>query len=138
MDAPLKSTNAVTPVRDGEKREVVMLRVLKVHRASFDYSVVFKKGDQVTVGREDPGMPGWYWCENTDGVWSWIPAEYLDREGTIGTITQDYDTTELTVEAGDTLEYVAQVKFWTLCRTRDGLEGWVPTANLEHVLGRRG
>jgi len=64
----------------------VKLRVNKAYKASFDY-VVFKKGDKVKVGREDPKMPGWYWCEDKDGVWSWIPEEYLDRDGTEGTIT---------------------------------------------------
>jgi hypothetical protein len=109
------------------------LRVRKVHEASFDYSIVFKKGDKVKVGREDPEMPGWYWCEDKDGIRSWIPEEYLDRDGTNGIITHDYDTTELTVEVGYVLEYVAEVKFWTLCRTHGRKEGWVPTANLERV-----
>jgi len=65
----------------------VKLRVNKAYKASFDY-VVFKKGDKVKVGREDPKMPDWYWCEDKDGVWSWIPEEYLDRDGTEGTITR--------------------------------------------------
>lgn len=107
------------------------LRVVKAHKASFDYSVVFRKGDRVRVGREDPEMPGWFWCEDREGVWSWVPEEYLDREGAEGTITHGYDTVELTVEEGDTLEYVTEVKFWTLCRTDDGREGWVPTENLK-------
>lgn len=111
----------------------VKLRAKKAHKASFDYSAVFKKGDKVKVAREDPDMPGWYWCESKDGVWSWIPEEYLDRHGTKGTVTDNYDTTELTVEVGDTLDYVTEVKFWTLCRAHDGKEGWVPTANLTRV-----
>lgn len=114
------------------------LQVKKAHKASFNYSVVFKKGDKVKVGREDPDMPGWYWCENIDGVLSWIPEDYLNRNGTEGTITHNYDTTELTVKTEDTLEYVTKVKFWTLCRTRDGKKGWVPTANLEHVKSPKG
>jgi len=109
----------------------VKLRVVKPHKASFDFSVAFKKGDKVKVGREDPDMPGWYWCENDDGVWSWVPDEYLDRKGPVGTITEEYDTGELTVEEGEVLEHVTEVHLWTLCRTRDGREGWVPTANLE-------
>jgi len=106
------------------------LRVVKPHEASFDYNVFFKRGDKVKVGREDPEMPGWYWCENHEGVWSWIPEEYLDIDGEEGTITTDYDTGELTVEPGEVFEYVAEVEYWTLCRDRDR-EGWVPTENLE-------
>ena len=109
------------------------LRVKEAHKASFDYSVVFRKGDKVRVGREDPEMPGWYWCENKDEEWSWIPEEYLDRSNAKGTVTRNYDTTELNVDVGESLEYVSEVKFWTLCRARDGKEGWVPTANLERI-----
>lgn len=107
------------------------LRVAKPHKASFDYSVAFEEGDRVKVDHEDPEMPGWYWCENEDGVWSWVPEEYLERKGPVGVITQRYDTGELTVDEGDMLEYVAEVHLWTLCRNRSGKSGWVPTANLE-------
>lgn len=106
------------------------LRVTKPHRASFDYSVTFKRGDKVRIGREDPEMPGWYWCENQEGVWSWVPDEYLDKKGPKGIITQEYNTGELTVDEGEVLEHVTEVHLWTLCRTWDGMEGWVPTANL--------
>jgi hypothetical protein len=107
------------------------LRVKAPHKASFEYSVVFKKGDKVKVGKEDPEMPGWFWCENKDGVWSWIPQEYLTRSDSEGTITRSYDTTELTVAIGEILEYLREVSFWTFCRTSDGRKGWVPTKNLE-------
>jgi len=112
------------------------LRVKAAHKASFDYSVVFRKGDKVKVGKEDPEMPGWFWCENRDGMWSWVPQEYLTREGSEGTITQSYDTTELTVAVGEMLEFLKEVKFWTFCRAHDGREGWVPTKNLERVKER--
>ena len=111
----------------------VKLRVREAHKASFYYSVVFRKGDKVRVGREDPEMSGWYWCEDEDGVWSWIPEEYLDRDGAKGIVTHDYDTTELTVKVGEILEYVTDVKFWTLCRAHDDREGWVPTTKLTRV-----
>jgi len=106
------------------------LKVTKPHKASFDYNVVFKRGDKVKVGREDPEMPGWYWCENNEGVWSWIPDDYLSIHGEEGTITTDYDTRELTVEPGEVFEYITEVKYWTFCRDGER-EGWIPTENLE-------
>jgi len=113
-----------------ENEEKMKLRVVRPHEASFDYNVVFKTGDKVKVGREDPEMPGWYWCENHMGVWSWIPEEYVDIDGEEGTITTGYDTGELTVEPGEVFEHVAEVKYWTLCRDVVW-EGWTPTENLE-------
>jgi len=106
------------------------LKVVKPHKASFSYNVTFKKGDRVEVGREDPEMPGWYWCKDKKGGESWIPEEYLSIDGEEGTITTDYDTRELTVESGEAFEYVTEVKYWTLCRDRER-EGWIPTQNLE-------
>ncbi|OGD54572.1 hypothetical protein A3K81_00850 [Candidatus Bathyarchaeota archaeon RBG_13_60_20] len=108
----------------------VFLTVVKPHIASFDYSVPFSRGDRVEVGREDPEMPGWYWCKDRRGVHSWVPEEYLERRGDDGVITEAYDTQELNVEAGETLGYVTEVRHWTLCTARDGRVGWVPTANL--------
>jgi hypothetical protein len=110
--------------------ETMKVKVVKIHEASFDYNVVFKRGDTVKVGREDPEMPGWHWCENSEGVWSWIPEEYLDIDGEEGTVTTGYDTGELTVEPGEVFEHVAEVKYWTLCRDGDRM-GWIPTENLE-------
>jgi len=109
----------------------VVLTVVKPHRASFDYSVAFSRGDRVEVGREDPEMPGWYWSRDARGVYSWVPEEYLERHGDEGVITEAYDTLELTVEPGQLLEYVTEVKYWTLCRAGGGKVGWVPTANLK-------
>jgi SH3-like domain-containing protein len=109
------------------------LRVKAPHKASFEYSVVFKKGDKVRIAKEDPEMPGWFWCKNKDGLWSWIPQEYLARSDSEGTITHSYDTTELTVAVGEILEHLREVSFWTFCRTSDGRKGWVPTKNLESV-----
>jgi hypothetical protein len=108
----------------------VVLTVVKPHRASFDYNVTFSRGDRVEVGREDPEMPGWFWCRDGRGVHSWVPEEYLERRGDSGVITEPYDTLELTVEHGETLEYITEVKHWTLCKAGDDRVGWVPTANL--------
>ena len=113
-----------------EDEKTMKLKVTKPHKASFDYNVIFKRGDKVKVGREDPEMPGWYWCKDKNGVESWIPEEYLGISGEEGTITTDYDTGELTVEQGEVFEYVTEVKYWTLCRDQDR-EGWIPTENLE-------
>jgi hypothetical protein len=108
----------------------IVLTVVKPHRASFDYNVTFSRGDRVEVGREDLEMPGWFWCRDGRGVHSWVPEEYLERRGDSGIITEPYDTLELTVEHGETLEYITEVKHWTLCKAGDDRVGWVPTANL--------
>ena len=76
-------------------------------------------------------MPGWHWCRDKDGAHSWVPEEYLIIQGDRGALTHDYNTLELTVEQGDELEYVTEVKYWTLLRAGDGAVGWVPTDKLK-------
>jgi hypothetical protein len=128
MEAKIIDT---THVRSATKDEETMkLKAVKPHKASFDYNVVFKRGGTVNVGREDPEMPGWYCCENHEGAWSWIPEEDLDISGEDGAITTDHDAEELTAERGEVLEYVTEVKHWTLHRDQDR-EGWIPIQSLE-------
>ena len=123
----------ITGSQQADDVKDMKLRVKAPHKASFEYSVIFKKGDEIKVGKEDPEMPGWFWCQNKDGVWSWVPQEFFTRSDSEGTITHDYDTTELTVVVGEILEYLREVSLWTFCRTSDGREGWVPTKKLERI-----
>jgi len=37
-----------------------LYRVIEEHVASFDYAFTAEKDASVSVGREDPEMPGWY------------------------------------------------------------------------------
>ena len=42
--------------------------VVKEHRASFPNAMIAVEGDEVTVGKKDPEMPGWHWCRDRNGV----------------------------------------------------------------------
>jgi len=107
------------------------LRVVERHDASFPYSMVVKKGDEVKVGREDPDMPGWLWCTNAEGVSGWVPDVYIRVEGDKGKVLIDYDTIEFTVDVGETLEYIKEANGWAWCRNGEGRLGWVPLSKVE-------
>ena len=109
------------------------LIVTKDQKPSFNFNVVFKKGETVIVEKEDSEMPGWYWCKNERGVSAWVPSEYLKLNGVNATLTTFYDSLELEVSAGTVLDYVTEVKYWTLCRKADGNEGWVRNENLRRI-----
>ncbi len=109
------------------------LRVVKRHDASFPYSMVVREGDEIDVGREDPEMPGWHWCTNAEGVSGWVPDSYIRIESNKGRVVVDYDTIELTVEVGETLEYIKETKGWAWCRNGEGEHGWVPLDKVEEI-----
>ena len=72
-------------------------RVKGDHKASFNYAMVAAEGDEVTVGREDPEMPGWFWCKDANGVEMWVPSTHLAINGIRGVFNQNYNSVELDV-----------------------------------------
>ena len=60
----------------------------------------FRKGDQVTVRRHDPG--GWYMIEPPPGSFSWIRAEYIKRAaGNRGVVTENGIVVRIGSQFGD-------------------------------------
>jgi len=103
------------------------LRVTESWRASYHPALVLRAGDTVTPGRKDAEYPGWQWVENSSGLGGWIPADIL----TGPRITQDFDSSELTVETGQTVTSLVTRANWHWCRDRQGREGWLPTTHIE-------
>ncbi|MEX1229311.1 MAG: SH3 domain-containing protein [Planctomycetaceae bacterium] len=47
---------------------------------------VLKRGERVTVRRHDPG--GWYMIDPPAGSFSWLRADYVQKNGDVGTVTE--------------------------------------------------
>ncbi|MEW6553247.1 MAG: SH3 domain-containing protein [Actinomycetota bacterium] len=106
-------------------------RVIAAHRASFDYTVVFRAGD--TLGREERETlwPGWTWCVDTAQTGAWVPDTFIEKCGDSCVALRDYDSTELTVDTGDVLEALEEVGGWLWCVDSGGRRGWVPASCVE-------
>jgi hypothetical protein len=109
------------------------LRVVEPHTASFDYSMHARVGDVVAVGREDPDMPGWLWCRDGAGVEAWVPRTHLRVEGRRGVFTDDYNSAELSVAAGEVVQCLGEALGWVECLDGEWRYGWVPRCKLEAV-----
>jgi len=103
------------------------------HTTTFPNPLKLHSGAKVIVEDRPTTYPGWLWCRAEDGVEGWVPAEILERDGDRGTLRRDYDATELTVAAGETLELIEKVAGWAFCRTSSGQVGWVPLEKTREV-----
>jgi hypothetical protein len=107
-----------------------MYRVAGEHRASFAYAMVAAEGDEVSVGREDPEMPGWFWCKDDKGVEMWVPSTHLKIKGSRGVFNQPYNSVELNVALGDVVQFLGETLGWAECLDGAWRYGWIPLSKL--------
>jgi len=110
-----------------------LYRVMNEHRASYDYAMGAAEGDLVSIGREDPEMPGWFWCRDADGVEMWVPSTYIDVEEARGIFNQPYNSVELNVKVGDLIQFLGEALGWAECLDGEWRYGWVPYDKLSPV-----
>jgi hypothetical protein len=108
-------------------------RVTTTHKASFDYALIAVEGDKVSIGDEDPEMPGWFWCKNMIGVEMWVPETHLNIDGKIGIFNQDYNSVELNAAIGDAVQFLDESLGWVECLDGRWHYGWLPKSKLAHT-----
>ncbi|MGZ0069413.1 SH3 domain-containing protein [Microbacterium arborescens] len=84
-------------------------------------------GDVVSVGAWDTEWPAFVFVTTADGS-GWVPGRHIRIEGSVGTVSTGYDTTELSQTKGNVVEVVVDdaESGWSWCRAEDGREGWIP------------
>ncbi len=89
-------------------------------------------GEVVSVGERDTTWPAFVFVTAAGGS-GWVPARHLSAGSGPATVLTTYDTTELPVEAGDTVTVLRRddESGWLWCRAESGREGWVPLRILE-------
>jgi len=110
-----------------------LYRVVREHKASFNYTMVARDGDLVSVGREDPEMPGWFWCRDARGVEMWVPSTHIHIEGRKAIFNQFYNSTELEAKVGDVVQVLGETLGWAEVLGPDWRYGWIPRDKLAPV-----
>lgn len=115
------------------------LLVIADHQPSDRPPVPLRTGQRVRAGRYDrdpDGWPAFRLCTTPDGAEGWVPDRFLDavcdRRVDVdedATLLADYDTTELAVQAGETVRSLDEDGLWVRCTADDGGTGWVPLAS---------
>ena len=109
-------------------------RVIKDYQSPYPDPILFRKGEQVTVGREfkdDPDWQDWRWCEGKKNNAAWVPIQYLTIEGKNGIFNRDYNARELTVHKGEIVTVYEMINGFGMADRGDGKKGWIPMRNLE-------
>jgi hypothetical protein len=88
------------------------------------------KGDRVKVGREDPEMPGWYWCRDMDDMEAWVPETHLDIDDGEAVFNQPYNSIKHTAVPGELVQYLGGSLGWTECLNKEWKYGWIPSEKL--------
>ena len=108
-------------------------RVVKEHKASFSYAIIAAEGDEVSVGKEDPEMPDWFWCRDSQGVEMWVPSTHIDIKDLRGRFNQDYNSVELDANVGDLVQYLGESTGWVECLDNEWRYGWIPKNKLRRL-----
>jgi len=108
-------------------------RVVKEHRASFPNTMMAVEGGEVTVGKEDPEMLGWYWCRDRNGIEAWVPASHISIKDGKGVFTQDYNSMELDAREGELIQYLGETLGWVECLDSEWRYGWIPRSKVARV-----
>jgi len=106
--------------------EAIPVRVIKPWTASYTPALAVRRGERLTFKGTDPDNPGWQWAENAGGLGGWLPIDLVDGAH----LTEDFDSTELTVAAGQVVTPLQRCADWTFCETGAGARGWLPDTHL--------
>ena len=115
----------------------VKRRVIADYESPYPESIKFDKGEQVRIGEkfdQDSDWDNWYWCEGQQENKAWVPIQYIDFDGNIGTINTPYDAKELTIHKGEILETLEEINGFTMAINSKGIKGWAPLKNLESLI----
>ena len=107
------------------------VRVMKSYRVAYADPLKLVAGERVQLAHEDQQWAGWIWCKARGGQTGWAPKQiFLPAEEGQFLVGEDYDATELDVEANEMVDVVFELNGWAWCRAEGRGSGWVPKEHL--------
>jgi hypothetical protein len=102
-------------------------RVTKKHAPGDQEPLVFRRGERLDYKRKPTEWKGWVWCRSPGGRHGWAPESWLSLgDGTTCVALRDYDSTELSLDAGDWVLVDLFESEWAWATDERGRSGWVP------------
>ena len=114
----------------------MLATAISSHEVPHRPAIQVSAGDRVSVGRRSPDWPAFVLITSALGE-GWVPSRHLSADEGVATVEADYDTAELPVAAGQTVEVLARddASGWWWCRSQAGDEGWVPVSAFARSAG---
>ena len=106
-------------------------KVIVDYKSPYSDPLKIQKGENVQIRNKESEWPGWVWCKNIESKERWIPSSYLDIQGNLGMMLQDYEATELNVSIGEELVIEKEESGWVWVTNKEGKKGWVPMENIK-------
>ncbi|HPG41557.1 MAG TPA: SH3 domain-containing protein [bacterium] len=116
-----------------EKSESKIYLVIKDYQSPYPSPILFRQGEQVTIGKEftdDPDWQDWLWCTGKHNNSAWTPKQYITTTGDISRMNRDYNAMELSLQPGEILTVTEILNGFALAEKENGLKGWAPLKNI--------
>ena len=105
--------------------------VIAAYRSPFDDPIRLRPGAALTITPRQSEWAGWLWCTDRYGKSGWVPERYIERCGPdAGVAGREYDATELSLAAGQTVRLGVFESGWYWCTDEQGRQGWLPAEHL--------
>lgn len=107
-------------------------KVTEKYEIAYKNPIKIKAGEKVTIEKREtqPEWLGWVFCCDQSGVKGWVSETYLQEHGDgSATALKNYDASELTAEAGDTIKCYYEEFGWCWCQKKQNSQisyGWIP------------
>lgn len=109
--------------------------VIESYEMVYKNPVKLKIGESVKIEKREtnPDWLGWVYCVDSRGIAGWVSEKKLKEAGPIAVVVQDYDATELTATAGESLKIYYEEFGWCWGCNINGIKGWIPKKNLKEL-----
>jgi uncharacterized protein YgiM (DUF1202 family) len=111
--------------------ELKYCKVISEYKSPYTESLKIRKGEILQIRNKESKWPDWVWCMNKGGKERWVPIKYIDIQGNLGIMLQDYEATELAVSIGEELKIEKEESGWVWVTNKEGKKGWVPLENIK-------
>jgi len=108
--------------REQFPREAIAVRA---YQRAYVVPLIAPAGGTITVLRRDPDWPGWIWAKGEDAIEAWVPESWLSFSCNTGVFKKDYNSIELSFQAGEHLTLLVEESGWYWARNAAGDYGWV-------------
>lgn len=103
----------------------------KAHKPETDINLHLKAGDRLKWVERSTPYTGWIWCKANTGETGWVPKIWLEFDGDSCIVLKDYNSTELTISPGDSLQGIITESGWLYASNQGNEKGWVPLECVE-------